>query len=224
MRLVKYILTFIITPIKHFFFNNFKYSIMTKRSVLINFYVLFLAILFISVGCNNDRGTEKTIPSESAAVPTASVPPPVTAGLTGGILDTLWITAANFKLLNTNKALFIFYFGTNDTVTVHGWKDKGGVDPFSTSPDIRLLKGYADAVLTYGPGTYFGNLVLKNINQLIKKIDDNQASYVLFAPQKTNNHVSYKIFLSKEPHMITPKTMALIPTGDEANPSPPKTY
>ncbi len=224
MILEKYILTFIITAIKNFFSSKIlKYSTMTKQSFLVKYYVLFLAALFISGGCNNDKATVAE-PATGVTGTTATAPTPPAAGLTGGILDTLWITAPEFKLLNTNKALFIFYFGTQDTVSLHGWKDKGGTNPFNTAPDIRLLKGKADAVLTYGPGTYFCNLVLKNVNQLINKINTNQATHVLFAPQKTGDHVYYKIFLSKEPHMITPKIFALIPTGDEANPSPPKTY
>jgi hypothetical protein len=200
---------------------------MTKHFFFKKYYVIFLLPLFILGGCNNDKETDKTntaepVTSETTSTETAAAP--IAAGLTGGKLDTLWITAPEFKLLNTNKALFIFYFGTMDTVSIHGWKDKGGADPFNTDPDIKLLKGHPDAVLTYGPGTYFGNLVLKNVNQLINKINNNQATHVIFAPKKLGDHVYYDIFLSKEPHLLSPKPFALIPTGDVANPSPPKTY
>lgn len=197
---------------------------MTRQSFLVKYFVLFFAALFILGGCNNDKDTAaEPATGDTVSAARAAAPPPA-AGLTGGILDTLWITATDFKQLNTNKALFVFYFGNQDTIALNGWKDKGGANPFNPTPDVRLLKGHADAVLTYGPGTYFGNLVLKNVNQLITKIDANQATQVIFAPYKIGDHVYYKIFLSKEPHMKTPKEFALISTGDIANPSPPKTY
>ncbi|MEO6404805.1 MAG: hypothetical protein ABIY51_14305, partial [Ferruginibacter sp.] len=98
----------------------------------------------------------------------------------------------------------------------------GGLDPYNPTPDVILQKGHKDATLTYGPGKYFGNLVLNDVNKIQKLITDNGYSYVIFAPQYYNNHVSYKIFLSMEAHLLEPKTMAIVPTGDDANPSPPK--
>lgn len=185
--------------------------------------VHFFIVLLLSAGCNNDKEADNAAtPEPVKTAESASQPPPVTAGLTAGILDTLWITATDFKKLDKNKALFIFYFGNQDTVSLNGWKDKGGSNQFNTNPDVRLTKGRPDQVLTYGPGTYFGNLVLTDVNQLINKINSSNAVEVIFAPQKLGSHVYYKIYLSTEPHMVTPKIMPLIDPNAEANPSPPK--
>jgi hypothetical protein len=140
-------------------------------------------------------------------------------------LDTLWTTTAAFQKLDKNKAVFAFYFGDQDTVTVHGWKDKGGTTQFNTPPDVVFYKGHPDSVLTFGPGTYFGNLSLDKVNQLQKLILDSAASYVVFAPKKLGNHVYYKVYVTKEsPVALAARTAALIASGDDANPSPPKNY
>lgn len=197
---------------------------MTKQSLLQNIPVLFLMAFFLLSGCNSGPD-EKTATATTDTINTvAASPAPPAAAFISGTLDTLWITATDFQKLDKSKAVFIFYFGDNDTISVDGWKDKGGGSPFNATPDVRMLKGKKDATLSYGAGTYFGNLVLKNVTALQKKIVDNAATHVIFAPSKLNNHVYYKVFLSKEPHMMVPKTLALIPTGDEANPSPPKVY
>ncbi|MEO7266351.1 MAG: hypothetical protein ABIW38_15650 [Ferruginibacter sp.] len=172
--------------------------------------------------CNNGKDKEVTATNSTSDSSIVMPTPPTTYGLSTGMLDTLWITAAEFANLDKNKANFIFYFGTMDTITVHGWKDKGGPTPFNATPDVKLIKGKKDATLSYGPGTYFGNLVLLDVNKLQKLIQDSAYNFVIFAPKKLSSHVYYKVYLSKEAHTLDYKTMAIVPSGDDANPSPPK--
>lgn len=127
-------------------------------------------------------------------------------------------------ILDKKNAIFIFRFDNNDTETLDGWKGKGSNDSFNILPDVRFIKGNTDATLTYGPGTYFGNIGLRNIDKIQKKINDISATHVIFVPAKFQDHVYYKVFLSKEPHTLARKTLALIPAGDNTNPSPPKQY
>ncbi|MEO6404434.1 MAG: hypothetical protein ABIY51_05680, partial [Ferruginibacter sp.] len=110
----------------------------------------FVITALLIIGCNDDKDKAVTATSTMSDTAVAMAPAPPAAGLTSGSLDTLWITAADFKALDKNKADFIFYFGTNDTVTLHGWKDKGGLDPYNPTPDVILKKGHKDATLTYG--------------------------------------------------------------------------
>lgn len=199
---------------------------MTTHYFLKNISTLFFIIIFLLAGCNS--GVEKntstsTTNTDTIITPAAAATPPA-AALLSGKLDTLWTTATEFKNLNKSKAFFIFNFGNDDTITLDGWKDKGGANPFNTAPDVRFLKGKPDGLLTYGPGTYFGNLVIKDVGKIQKIIRDSLATHVLFAPYKSGNHVYYKIFVSKDPHMMVPKTYALIPANNDANPSPPKVY
>ena len=195
---------------------------MRKPFFLIPYSVLFCIALMLLVGCNNDKGTDKGTAANPATgdtgKTTAKSLAPVIAGLSSGVLDTLVISATEFLKLDRNKALFIFYFGTLDTISLSGWKDKSGT--FNTPPDVRFIKGNPTAI-PYGPGTYFGNLVLKNVNQLRTRINTNGATEVIFVPYKSGDHVSYRIFL-REPDSLKVGILSINPTGDEANPSPPK--
>ena len=188
-------------------------------------YVHFF-IALITFGCNNgdDKNTTRnTLPPDS--IKTKGVTDTVAKGRNfGGNLDTLWMTAESFKKLDKKNAIFIFRFDNNDTETLDGWKGKGSNDSFNILPDVRFIKGNTDAVLTYGPGTYFGNIGLRNIDKIQKKINDSSATHVIFVPAKFQEHVYYKVFLSKEPHTLARKTLALIPVDDNTNPSPPKQY
>jgi hypothetical protein len=105
---------------------------------------------------------------------------------------------------------------------MHGWIFKK--DPhreFEKSADIRLFKGKASSY-TYGPGTYFGDVVLKDVLAVQRVLRDSAAHYVLFAPEKDGEHIKYKIFVSREEPMSLSKIEAAIATTFIANPSPPK--
>lgn len=201
---------------------------MIKLSFLKKYGSLFLVTLFISVACNNDSSTDKSPVAEPAKTETenttsAATTPPAVMALSGK-LDTLWVDSLSFTKLDKNKAVFVFYAGNDDTLTLHGWKDKGGSSQFNTDPDVRLLKGRPSG-LSYGPGTYFGNVNMKDVNKITHWLDTaKQAKYVVFAPQLSGGHVSYKIYISNENPMALVKIFTVVPTGEEANPSPPKNY
>ena len=185
--------------------------------------LLFFMVLFFSIGCDNERdrdpdGDRAPTDSSGKIVSTASIPG---AHPFAGKLDTLWIDSATFIKFN-NKAEFIFHFAT-DTITVHGWNNKGGNEPFDDTPTVQFIKGH-QSNLSYGPETYFGNMGLKNIQTIKNMIRHESATYVIFAPEKDKRHVYYKVFLTKEPHMLLPKTLAPVPTNVSTNPSPPKQY
>ena len=186
--------------------------------------LLFSVLVFLFTACDSAKDEKDTTAPATDVSREATEPSVSPMRLTPGKLDTLWIAAADFKKLDKNKANFIFYFGTNDTITVHGWKDKGGADPYNTPPDVQFIKGNADTALTYGPGTYFGNLVLDRVNIIRNKLISGNYSHIIFAPKKIGNHVYYKIYFSDEPHVNPIGIMALYPALEDANPSPPKKF
>ena len=109
-------------------------------------------------------------------------------------------------ILDKKNAIFIFRIDNNDTETLNGWKEKKGNDSFNILPDVRFIKGNTDAALTYGPGTYFGNIGLTNIDKIQKKIIDSSAIHVIFIPAKFQEHVYIKYFLVKNPYVNSKNT------------------
>lgn len=196
---------------------------MEKQIFLLKYCVIFLFSLVLATGCNNEEKKNDNPPLTDNKNKKDEVKEPPTSNFISGILDTLVISATNFKKLTKNKASFIFYLGGLDTVTLHGWENKGGTIQYNTPPDVRLIKGNPSG-LTYGLGTYFGNVNLGKVNKIITDINSNNATHVLFAPQKIGSHVGYKIFLSKDDPFTLAHLFAIIPTGEEANPSPPRNY
>ena len=188
------------------------------------FSLFILFNLFLVTACNNNGGNEKKTDEKSAADTSKIVSQINQPALISGILDTLWTDSLSFANLPKKKIVFSFTFRKLDTLTLHGWAaEKDSI--FTTSPDIKLIKGHA-STLNYGNDMYFGNVILKKGHlALIKnKLDQQKAKFVLFAPQIINgSHIGYKIFLSKEdPGLV--KEYIRIPTGVDANPSPPKRY
>src|SRR6187549_1005889 len=127
---------------------------MSKQSLLQNSPALFLMSFLFLFGCNSGP-VEKTATTTSDTVNPAPVgPTPAAATIVSGSLDTLWITAANFKNPDKSKAVFIFYFGDNDTISVDGWKDKAAATPLNTTADVRMLKGQNHPSSPHGARTY----------------------------------------------------------------------
>jgi hypothetical protein len=189
---------------------------------------IIAVVCLIATSCNDnspknpeDEPTDAVKRDSSAILsPTASP----TQQLVAGKLDTLFIDAAGFDTLRKKKIVFSFTFGQGDTLTMHGWTFKGGLGrDFDDPPNIRLLKGLPSGY-SYGPGTYFGDLVLSQADVIsIKKVlSDSSGTHVLFAPFLTGNHIHYRIFVSRENPLIPDKQQAAIPTNTVANPSPPK--
>jgi len=190
--------------------------------------ISFLCIAILIFSCKDDSKTPKTdvsiIPDNS--IKDTVMPAAQKAAVIGGYLDTLWTDRATFDKLPNSRYVFEITYRTNDTLTLHGWEAKGLLGhTFSPNPDIKLEKGHASP-LSYGPDIYFGNMILHNndIKEIKKRLKDNNAQYVLFAPQITDEHIWYKIFLSNDPPSIMVKGFAVIATGIDANPSPPKEY
>lgn len=198
-----------------------------KKVLFLKVYAAILMLtLFVLASCNeNDmeknNGESAGNTTEKNTAATTSQPAPT---FISGTLDTLWTDSLSFTKLDKAKAYFAFYAGTNDTLTLHGWK-AGGLVPggYNTPPDIKLLKGRASTI-NYGADTYFGNVLLKDVSDIQKKLKTYKAKYVLFAPEKNGAYISYKIFLTNDTPPALIKTFAIINTGSEANPSPPKTY
>jgi hypothetical protein len=189
---------------------------------ILNKHLLFLLVFFYLAACNQESDKQKeqpTVSSSDTIKNKAGEPEVMTIA---GKLDTLWVSMAQFDALPDKKVVFLFTFGERDTLTMHGWTLKrNGGDEYDDPPNIKLLKGKAGPY-SYGPGTYFGNLVLTDINKIKKQLGAGGASYVLFAPEKDGQHVRYKVFGSREDPTLADKILALIPTSGEANPSPPK--
>jgi hypothetical protein len=227
MRLVKYILTFIVTPNKSTFSsNNLKHNNMKKLFFVKKYTVLLLMTGFLSSGCNNpsDNGDSAEQAKAADSVETAAEPASTAAALLSGTLDSLWVDSLTFTKLGNNPAVFSFYVGGLDTLTLHGWAGKGICKTsYTPYPDITLYKGKPSPA-SYGPGTYLGNVILdkNSVKNIIKVLKDSAAQYVLFAPQRSGAYINYKIYLSKEYPTILVKTRAIIDPNASTNPSPPK--
>lgn len=198
---------------------------MTKQFLLQKAATIFFLFLFIMIGCNS--GSDKNTTTNSASKDSNMGTPEAVAvpalPILSGYLDTLYVDSLNFSTLNKDMAVFAFYAGQNDTLTLHGWYAKGLFNKFDSLPNIQLAQGRASTV-TYGNGTYFRNVVLSDINEIKRLLKTKKAKYVLFAPQKSGNIINYKIYLSNDDPKALVKSFAVIPTGIETNPTPPKQY
>ena len=199
---------------------------MTKQLHVLKFLLLFCIILILSASCNNADKTVSVEPVVSADSITTNAETKVQATVTtfGGHLDTLWVDSLSFTKLPNGKTVFAFTFGGKDTLTMDGWDAKGVLgNGFDSMPDIRLFKGRPSDLL-YGPGTYFGNVVMREAKQIKKLLKSEKAQYVLFAPQKLGEHIQYVVFLSKEDPTALKTLLKVIATNIIVNPSPPKEF
>lgn len=201
---------------------------MTKQFFSCKFPLLFFIIIILTAGCNNNKDDDKKNgvepPMTDTGKMTAVTPVQQDVTTCSGKLDTLWADSLAFTKVPNGKTVFAFTFGNKDTLTLHGWDAKGLLqNGFDSIPDIRLIKGKASN-LTYGPGTYFGNVILNDVKEIKKLLKKENAQYVLFAPQKIGEHISYEIFLSKEDPNNLKTLFAPIDTKLYANPSPPRKY
>ena len=199
---------------------------MKKQLFFSSFNIVFVLTLLITASCNDDSAKKNSVENSEASTATnmVSTAPQPAAAAFNGTLDTLWTDSLSFTKMDKDKAVFAFYAGGGDTLTLHGWKAKGILQTeYNPVPDISLLKGKA-GTLSYGSGSYFGNVIVKDVKGINKLLDKEHAKYVLFAPQKTDGHIWYKIFLSNDDPIALVKMFNLIATSYEANPSPPKTY
>jgi hypothetical protein len=189
------------------------------------FSLLVTVIVFLVIACNNKTDEKATETKDSTGTATSEAKPPITGGLTAGMLDTLFANADSVRKLPEKKLVFAFTFRTNDTLTIHGWSaEKDSI--FTLNPDIELRK-YAPSTVAYGTGLYFGNMVFKKkeLKELQRQLQNTNIHSVLFAPKVVDGtHIAYDIFLSTENPAIGEKIISIVVTGLNINPSPPKTY
>lgn len=190
---------------------------------------LLIALLILFSSFNGENLASAPAVSRSTASSNALIFLPAQIPPLNGYLDTLWIDAATFNSLQKKKLTFRFYFQSLTSITMHGWYGKRTkfVHP-TPDPDVKLLIGRPSDKAQYGPGNYLGNLVIyKNeINEIKKIIKASSSSYVLFAPVDpsiSNGQITYNILLTKDdPNKGKAVSLAIVPTGITANPSPPR--
>jgi len=188
---------------------------------------VFVSIVgFLVIACNNKTDEKAPATTDTTGATTTEAKSPVTAGLTGGVLDTLFAVADSVRKLAEKKLVFAFIFKTNDTLTIDGWSaTKDSI--FTLNPDLETKK-YAPSTVNYSTGMYFGNMVLKKkeVKELQRQLTLNPTMRsVLFSPKLVDvNHVAYDIFLSTENPAVGEKVKTVTTTGLNINPSPPKTY
>lgn len=205
------------------FYQSLKPNTMHKYFKPIWYSLINCFTLILVASCNNGDGGKK---DKDDSVTETSEPPK--AALFGGFYDTLYVDRVAFTTLaDSSKIIFKNTFQANDALTLHGWVAKPG-NTFDVLPYIKFLNSRKGNI-TYGPGTYFGNIVLhKRQFQKIKDklLSNPTAQYVLFAPTVSGTDFFYKAYITKDnPATLESITiLALIQTGAEANPSPPKDY
>jgi hypothetical protein len=206
---------------------------MTKQFFLVRLPVFICLTLIISAGCNN---ADKTVPPESVAPAdslnkTTETIVPAGPAAFGGKLNSLWTEDTLFRKLDKKKVVFAFNFADTNNVLMDGWylrkgKNSGVEDTFDLAPDIQLKKGILTDTL-YGPGTYFGNVVLqkKDIKRIIYVLDSTKFTKVIFYPEISHLHIGYKVYVGNNQYeKDVSSAVAVKPTNVVANPSPPKEY
>jgi hypothetical protein len=202
---------------------------MTKQTFLLRYPFVFFITLILLGSCNNADKSAVSEPATTAASKTSTeVMAQPTASIFSGKLDTLVVDSSAFTKLPAGKTVFVFALGGLDTLTLAGWNAKGkNEDSFALNPNIRLLKR-GPTSYSYGPGTYFANLILKGKD--LKEIQDSLSSkhnryrFVVFLPKSVDGHISYEISVSKDDALDKTTPIALVTTTATANPSPPKQY
>jgi hypothetical protein len=186
--------------------------------------VALLFTVLIIMACNEKKEDQKLSDNSAAETQPVVIQPAIKAF--SGKLDTLVVDSLSFSKLPNAKMVFSFVFGENDTLTLHGWHAKGLLGTsFDSLPDIKLIKGNPSHI-DYGPGIYFGNVILKDVNKIQRALKTHNAQLVIFAPKMVDtNHIGYDIFLGKnDPTLSKISILAIINIDLDANPSPPKTY
>jgi hypothetical protein len=202
---------------------------MQKTILFKNPFFLFIVMLLFIASCNNnDSGTAKTDTPDS----------PTTNEIGGGggalnltgTLDTLFMPASDFPKKQPappqSPRLTFRFFDTLNSFTLHGWV---GVVFGDAAPTIRLSIGKPTTV-SYGSGSYFGNLILRNyqVENIRDSIDKYNSSKVYFIPEidNTGNFVGqivYRILVSNDKvSPTTPVSISAISTAETTNPSPPR--
>ncbi|MGH2648098.1 MAG: hypothetical protein ACRDE8_11045, partial [Ginsengibacter sp.] len=206
----------------------------TQRSLR---FPVLLCIITLLASCNGNNSTGTAAATDSTSVSSAdtmssantanAIPQP--ANLIDSYLDTLWVSVADFSVLQNRRLAFRFYIDSTESVLMNGWTVKINGD-YPPNPDLSLSKGRTSTV-QYKAGDYLGNLLLSgaDIVRLKLLISQNVAKYVLFAPidpatASFKGQVTYNILLTiDDPQPFAKPVNAVIATGIKTNPSPPGT-
>lgn len=196
-----------------------------------------LSLLLLFVACGGDAGNPTASQPAVAAEPATEVAATSPSANISGYLDTLFIDSARFQQLglppgNNNWTIFRFYIDSSSYITLAGWSANNGRGNFHGNnqsipavPNIILLKS-TQSTLKFGPGNFFGNLVLRpnQLTTIQNLLRSTNSKSVLFAPQPpsdNNNQITYAVILSDK---TTPKQFStnVVTTGVTLNPSPPR--
>ena len=200
---------------------------MRKLISLPGYSLFYFVILFLVASCTNETGGNET-PGDTIidSTKTETEMGQTTTSFISGTLDKLYIEATTFKSLAKSSLVLSFAFRTNDTLTLYGWSCDnnifGNCKKFNPYPNIKLIK-YGSTSIEYGPELTLGNLVLfkEEIKTIKEKLETYK--YVVFIPLLNKGNIDYSIYVTNDPPEKS-KVLALVPTGIEANPSPPKGY
>ena len=186
--------------------------------------LLLVPALMFLLGCDtkeeaSDSGSTST---DTKPVPDTTAKSSATSGLQEGYLDVLYTDSSTFVNLRPGNLVFSFIFLKQDSLTIHGWRDKlvGGFDP--ATPVLKMKNGEASKY-KYGTNIYFGDILLTNseINTVQRKIRENKAQVVYFEPEiDASLYIKYNIWVGNDSTRFV-KTLA-VDTGVDANPSPPR--
>ena len=179
--------------------------------------------MLLFLACN--PGTDsKTTPEGNADSTNKTLTAPARLGITEGALDILVADSASFAAVTDNKLVFSFTFAKPDSLTIHGWSFHGIVSHrFDSLPNLKLHNtSIVEANNTYFTDTYFGNLILSDVDKIQRRLKDLGGKFVLFVPVKLGNNIKYEIRISTESpyQQLSPDKYAT--TSFSANPSPPK--
>ena len=211
---------------------NMRKTLLLKKSVL-----FFFVMILLFAACNNENSSPAKTESLNITPNTSSTSVPTKTNLMTGYLDTLFIDSAHFELLGRpplrgNWTIFRFYIDSSNYLTLGGWAANNGNGIFHannvpppSSPDVILMKANA-SIRQYGPGNYFGNLILRpnQLNHIQQLLRSTHSKSILFAPADPAlnfNQITYNIILSDkvyEKDVIATYTA----TGETLNPSPPR--
>lgn len=161
-------------------------------------------------------------------ITTAAIKSLAQVRLVSGYLDTLWIDSSKFA--NLSKRLVMrFYIDSSGLLTLRGWENDD--DNFQDQGKIIFNNAHPSNV-KFGPGSYLGNLVIRSdeLKIIKRKLERKHSKFVVFCPHDDATdpdgdigQITYDIYVSMvDPSKSALSPMALTPTGQQANPSPPR--
>ena len=190
----------------------------------------FFPIFLILSSCNSDDTTTTSTNTPSTTnTPSSTDVSPATAvaekpAALAGTLDVLYIERKAFDDINRgSKLVYCHTFATDEKVHLDGWLLDGNRFP-NASPTMKLKNGSSSGI-NYGPGFYFGNVVLhaNGFNKIKDALNANpKLNFVIFSPKIVNSyHIGYDIYVQETSGFTNSGGLLAV---TDVNPSPPKNY